>query len=67
MDTGIDIKFVKEKYQNMPDDELVMIATQDAHGLTPEGMEVLKAEINKRGLDSNIVKAVEALPPPKNP
>jgi predicted metal-binding protein len=60
MSTGIDIKFVQERYQQMSDDELTLIATQDAYGLTPEAMEVVKAEIQKRGLDENISKGVEA-------
>lgn len=44
----------------MTDDELIGIATQDANGLTPEAMEIVKAEIKKRRLDENIVKGVEA-------
>jgi hypothetical protein len=60
MSTGIDIKFVQERYQSMTDDELIRTATQDAYGLTPEAMEIVKAEIKKRGLDENIAKGVEA-------
>jgi predicted nucleic-acid-binding Zn-ribbon protein len=60
MSTGIDISFVQETYQRMTDDELIRIATQDAHGLTPEAMEVIKTEIKKRGLDESIYKGVEA-------
>ena len=60
MSTGIDITLVKERYQRMTDEELIRIATQDAYGLTPEAMEVVKAEIEKRGLNQNISKAVEA-------
>lgn len=60
MSTGIDIKFVEERYKGMSDAELIRIATQDAHGLTPEAMEVVKAEIRKRNLDEKIVKGVEA-------
>jgi hypothetical protein len=60
MSSGIDIKFIEERYQRMTDDEFVRIATQDAVDLTPEAMEVIRAEILKRGLDQNIVKAVEA-------
>ncbi len=41
-------------------DELIHIATQDANGLTPEAMEVVKNEIQKRGLDDNLSKGVEA-------
>jgi len=60
MSTGIDIKFVQEKYQRMSDDELIRIATQDAYGLTPEAMDVVKAEIQKRGFNENINKGLEA-------
>src|SRR5690242_14249347 len=60
MSTGIDIKFIQERYQRMSDEELIRIATQDAYGLTPEAMEVVKAEIQKRGLDENISKGLEA-------
>ena len=60
MSTGIDISFVQERYQRMTDDELIRTATQDAYGLTPEAMEIVKAEIKKRRLDKNISKGVEA-------
>ena len=60
MSTGIDIQYVQEIYQRMGDDELIRIATQDAYGLTPEAMEVVKAEIRKRRLDEKIIKGVEA-------
>lgn len=60
MSRGIDISFVQERYQRMTDDELIRVATQDAYGLTAEAMEVVKAEIIKRGLDENIIKGVEA-------
>ena len=60
MSTGIDIEFVRQNYQKMSDEELVRVATQDAAGLTPEAQEVVKKEIQRRKLDSNIVKGVEA-------
>jgi len=60
MSFGIDLQFVIETYQRMTDEELIRIATQDAHGLTPEAMEVVKAEISKRSLDKNIIRGVEA-------
>jgi len=44
----------------MTDDELIRTATQDAHGLTPEAVEVVKAELQKRGFEENIGKGVEA-------
>lgn len=60
MSTGIDIRFVQETYQRMSDEELIRIATQDAYGLTPEAMAVVKTEIQKRGLDPNIAKGMQA-------
>jgi hypothetical protein len=60
MSTGIDISLVRERYERMSDNELITTATQDAYGLTPEAMEVAKAEIQKRGLDQNIAKGLEA-------
>lgn len=60
MSEGIDIQIVRENYQRMSDDELVRIATQDAAGLTPEAQEVIREEIEKRKLDTNIIKGVQA-------
>ena len=60
MSTGIDIKFVEETYQRMSDEDLIRIATREASGMTPEAMEVIKSEINKRGLNENIIEAVLA-------
>src|SRR4051794_25789561 len=60
MSAGIDIQYVRQTYQRMSDDELIRTATQDAYGLTPEALEVVKAEIRKRGLEESIIKGVEA-------
>jgi hypothetical protein len=60
MSTGIDISFIRENYQRMPDDEIIRIATQDAAGLTPEAQEVIKEELTRRKVDPNIIKAVQA-------
>lgn len=60
MSTGIGIKYVQDTYQRMTDDELIRVATQDAYGLTPEAMYIVKAEIRRRGLDENIAQGVEA-------
>jgi hypothetical protein len=60
MSTGIDIQYVQETYQSMSNEDLIRIATEDAYGLTPEAMEVVKAEIKKRGLGEGIIQAVEA-------
>ncbi len=60
MTKGIDIKYVRETYERMADNELIRIATRDAEGLTPEAQQVIKEEIIRRKLDINIMKAVEA-------
>ena len=44
----------------MSDDELIRIATTDASGLTPQAQEIIKEEVAKRKLDTNILKGVEA-------
>lgn len=59
MATGLDLAFVRETYQKMPDKELVRVATQDAAGLTPEAQEIVREEIERRGLDKSIVKGVD--------
>ena len=60
MGTGIDIQYVQEAYRQMSNEELIRIATQDAQGLTPEAMDVAKAEIKKRGLDDGLAKGLDA-------
>ncbi|HEY4111215.1 hypothetical protein [Puia sp.] len=56
----MDIEFVRENYQRMPDAELVRVATEDSAGLTPEAQEIVKEEIQKRGLNKAIISGVEA-------
>jgi hypothetical protein len=60
MSKGIDIHFVRENYRKLTDAELIQAATTDAVGLTPEALEVVKEEIARRKLDSNIIKGLEA-------
>lgn len=60
MNTGIDIKFVRERYAQMTDGELIQKATEDASGLTPEAVAVVKEEILKRGLNAAIIAGLEA-------
>ena len=60
MSSGIDIQFVRESYQKMSDKDLIRTVTQDAAGLTPEAMEVVKEEIKRRKLDTGIANAVDA-------
>ena len=60
MSKGIDIQLVRENYQRLSDDELIRIVTQDAVGLTPEALEVIKDEIRSRKLNIDIIKGIEA-------
>jgi len=60
MNSGVAIELVRQNYQKITDEELVRVATQDAVGLTPEAQEVVRQEIEKRKLDPNIVKGVQA-------
>ncbi|MEP6466697.1 MAG: hypothetical protein ABJB05_10350 [Parafilimonas sp.] len=60
MSNGIDIEFVRQNYQKMTNEELVRIATQDAAGLTAKAQEIVKEEIQRRNLDTNIIQGVAA-------
>lgn len=60
MSQGIHNSFVKEMYQRMTDEELKRIATQDGQGLTPDAIGIVKEEIARRGIDSNITKGIAA-------
>ncbi|SEW51773.1 hypothetical protein [Chitinophaga arvensicola] len=60
MKTGIDVKFVQERYAKMSDNELVYLVTQNANGLTPEALEVAKNEIKKRGFNPRLSNALDA-------
>ena len=56
----MDLDFIRDSYQKMSDDELIRIATTDASGLTHQAQEIIKEEVAKRKLDTNILKGVEA-------
>jgi len=60
MSRGINPDFLRDNYARMSDNELTYIATQDAAGLTPEAMSILKEEIHKRGLGDDIAKGIDA-------
>jgi len=59
MSTGIDIESVKDTYARMSDAELTRVATEDTAGLTPEAQEVVKQEVQRRGLDPAILRGVQ--------
>src|ERR1022692_4132714 len=53
MSTGIDIQFVRDFYQKMPDHELMRVAIKEVPNLTEEAQEVVNEEVKRRNLDTN--------------
>jgi len=60
MSQGMSAQFVKETYEKMSDEELIRQLTQDAAGLTPEALQVVKDEVGRRKLSTNLINGVEA-------
>ena len=60
MSKGVDAGFVKEFYGKLSDQELIRIVSQDAGGITPEAMQVIKEEIAARNLNPGLTDIVAA-------
>lgn len=60
MSSDINIERVRETYAKKTDAELTRVLLNNAAGLTPEAIDIVKAEIKKRGLDPHISDAVDA-------
>lgn len=60
MSKGLDIQFVRDNYQRMSDEAFIAVTIQNAAGLTPEALEVIKEEVERRKLDTNLIKGVLA-------
>ena len=60
MSSGLDIQSVREHYRHLSDNELIHIATQDAVGMTPQAQQVIREEVERRKLDTGLLRAVEA-------
>lgn len=56
----LNLKDIEDNYARMSDYELERIATKDAIGLLPEVYLILEKEIQKRNLDLNLTKGIEA-------
>jgi len=56
----IDIEQIKENYAGFDDFEIERIAKTEAGGIEPEVVPILIEEIKKRGLNSNLLKGIEA-------
>ncbi|MRG45454.1 hypothetical protein GFS24_10030 [Chitinophaga sp. SYP-B3965] len=59
MATGINTKWVQERYEKMSNQELIQTVTQDAAGLTPEALEIVKAELKRRNLSHSLADALD--------
>jgi hypothetical protein len=57
---GPDIEELRKNYESFDDDKIVRVATEEATGLRPEALELLKQIIKERGLSPNVTKGVDA-------
>lgn len=58
MEPGIDE--LRKNYEGYTDEKLIRIASEEATGLRPEALELLKQIIEERGLSPNIRKSIDA-------
>ncbi|MEM6785336.1 MAG: hypothetical protein AAF624_16565 [Bacteroidota bacterium] len=58
---------LQERYQTMPDEQLELIALHEAGDLTPEALNVLRAEVRRRSLGEALGSAVEVQTRPLSP
>ena len=55
----IDTSVIRANYANMLDTQLIHIAKNDAHELTPEAFQILQEEFKRRNLDYGYIEAAE--------
>ena len=60
MSTELDISYIKEIYERMTDSELTYKITRDGRGISPEVQLVVTEEVERRGLDPQILRALNA-------
>lgn len=56
----IDLEQIKQNYSEFEDYKIEHLAKNEASGLEPDIIPILINEINKRGLDPNLIKGIEA-------
>ncbi len=56
----VNIEQIKAHYSKLDSAQLKHIAQYEAAGLAPEVLPILREEIKKRGLDSSLLKSIEA-------
>ncbi|RYY00338.1 hypothetical protein EON78_01445 [bacterium] len=54
------IEELRKNYEKFDDKKLIQIATNEASGLRPEAVDLIKEIIKERGLSENITKAIDA-------
>ena len=57
--TMIDKAIIRENFSNMLDGQLISVAKDDGHDLTPEAFQILKDEFSKRNLDYSLIEFAE--------
>ena len=55
----MDLESIRKNYERLPDQKLVHVAQFQANQLSPEARDILVAEIKKRGLDPNLISAID--------
>lgn len=56
---GLDLERIKENYAKKSDEELLYLAKYDIASKNDEVVEIIKEEIVKRGLDSDLIKIID--------
>ncbi|HEY8782897.1 MAG TPA: hypothetical protein VIM16_14830 [Mucilaginibacter sp.] len=54
------IEELRKNYESFADEKLIRVATEDATGLRPEALELLKQIIKERGLSQSVTKGIDA-------
>ncbi len=57
---SIDLEQIKKNYEGFDDYKIEYLAKNEINSLDPEVVKIIKDEIKKRGLDSNLNKGIEA-------
>ncbi|MFI2744148.1 hypothetical protein ACG2LH_15550 [Zhouia sp. PK063] len=56
----MDINFIKENYKKFDNSKIETIALKEANTLKPEIVEILKAEVQRRNLNSNLINCIDS-------
>lgn len=56
---GLKKSFIEEVYEAMSKEELIAVATNDINDLTPEALDALTCELNRRNITSEVKDAIK--------